>query len=124
MEEDRRERFAKVMAALGEIFKGEMTVAQLELYYELLGDVDIEVIERNAWWHLRHGIFFPKPAELRTEKGVMKPSYHELYVPPWKGEDRWKALPEGEKDAKYRTDAERSLHGKTDTDGGEVDGDS
>ena len=92
---EKRERFAHIMAALGEVFGKEMTTTQLELYYEVLDDVPIERIEENAYKHIRNGIFFPKPIELRTEAGITRPSYHQIYTPPWRGEERWKALTEG-----------------------------
>ena len=97
------------MAALGEVFGKELTSANLELYWELLEDVTIEVVEQNAYKHMRHAIFFPKPIELRSEGGVLSANYHQLYTPPWKEEDRWKALPKG--------GGKGVLHGRQDTEG-------
>ena len=117
---ERRERFAKVMAGCGEVYGKDLTPANLELYYELLKDVPIEEVEANAYKHMRTSVFFPKPVELRTEKGAMKAMYHQLYVPPWHDEPRWLALKEGRRELNGDTKGHDADDGTRNGKGGEV----
>ena len=118
MEEGRRERFALVMAVLGEVYRTDLTETMIEVYYEVLAKVPIDKIEENARHHMENEVFFPKPIELRQKSGVNMAHYHQLYVPPWKGETRWKGLPEGRDDVKQIPAQQREEHGEDDSEGG------
>lgn len=59
------ERFAKVMAALGETFNDTISDVRSEAYFGALEDLAMEQVEHAATEWIKRGRFFPKPVELR-----------------------------------------------------------
>lgn len=77
------ERFAKVMAALGETFNETISDVRSDAYFAALGDFLIEDVELAATHHIRVGRFFPKPIELRewitgTETDNAEIAWHDV----------------------------------------------
>jgi hypothetical protein len=62
------QRFAQVMAALGEMFDGggKMSAIKMELYFQALKEFPIEHIETAAMCLIKNRVFasLPKPAEI------------------------------------------------------------
>jgi hypothetical protein len=64
------DRFARVMATLGEVFDTVVTPVRVEAYCRALGEVPIAAVEQAAAWVIREGRYFPKPVDLREALGL------------------------------------------------------
>jgi hypothetical protein len=63
------ERFAQVLATLGEVFDAPPSPGRLEAYYQVLEHLPIEAVESAGLGALRECRFFPRPAELLAFAG-------------------------------------------------------
>lgn len=63
-------RFARVMAALGEVFDTPVSEVRVESYFRALGDLPIAAVEQAAARVIQEGRYFPRPVELREAIGA------------------------------------------------------
>lgn len=61
-------RFEKAIGKLSMVFGKDLSPETTQAYLRALNDMPIEVIEQRVDSHIRHGKFFPKPAELRPKE--------------------------------------------------------
>lgn len=59
-----KRRFAELMTMVAEVYGKEITAQKLAFWFDLLGDCDVEAVERAARDHMRASKFMPTPAEL------------------------------------------------------------
>jgi len=64
---DDRIEFAKIMAILGATYSKEITPEMLRAYELALSDQPIRSVKELALRHMREGVFFPRPSELRRK---------------------------------------------------------
>jgi len=69
MQPEDRDRFARLMSALGRTYRTVPDDELIELYWRVLADVDYATVEANAFRYLRKQRLsvFPTPAELRSD---------------------------------------------------------
>ena len=77
MTNDDAARFAKVMAALAEVYQVEPTKARTDLYFDALADLSIDLIEQAAHKALRTLKWFPQISELRDYAKIIS---HDEFV--------------------------------------------
>lgn len=65
MTSDDRQKFAAIMAALGDAYDVTPTRERIALYWDALGDLSISAVGYSARQAIRDLRFFPKAAELR-----------------------------------------------------------
>ena len=63
--DDEERAFVEVLFAMGEAFETSVSAIRAEMVCRALEDLPFEAVKAAAATHLRHGKFFPKPAELR-----------------------------------------------------------
>lgn len=63
-----RDAFTETLRKLGGVFGKEPDAALVTCYWEALKDLPIETVKRMADQRIKHGKFFPKPAELRPSE--------------------------------------------------------
>lgn len=65
-----RPRFARLLGAVAEAFRRDVTEALVEGYWLALRDLPIAAVERGAEMCLRECQFMPAPVEIRERSGV------------------------------------------------------
>ena len=67
MEASRLDRFSALMAAMGEVFGGDITQQKIEIYDRALSDIPIDKLESAVWQIIktRKTASFPKVGEIR-----------------------------------------------------------
>lgn len=65
MEKADNKRFAQVMTGLSVAFDKEVSATLMEIYFNALSDIPIELVEKAAMTLHRSARFFPKPVEFR-----------------------------------------------------------
>ncbi len=82
MKESDRKQFIEILGMMGEIYNQDLSELKIKAYWEVLKDLDIEVISNNATKHLKTEKFFPRPSELRlnvSDSDVALLAYNTLY---------------------------------------------